>query len=405
MPAAVLVRVSGEFDLVVAQDVQESLEKAGDGDAFVVADLSDVTFIDCRGLGALVRAHVTLCGRLTLYEPDLSRQVRAAGLMRRRLGWYWSRIVAAVAAFGLVSVAFAVLGDSWWQLAVAAALAVVVAQFGFLGHDAAHRQIFASARWNEWSARVMSGVFAGLSYGWWIHKHNRHRGAPNQEGRDPDIAPGVLALTPSVAQARIGPAGWLVRRQGWFFVPLLLLEGVNLHVAGLRALSGGRQLKHRGLEAALVAARLGGYVAVVFLVLSPGRAVAFLGVQLGLFGVLLGGAFAPNHTGMPVVPRDMKVDFLRRQVLMSRNIHGGPFTDLAMGGLNYQIEHHLFPSMPRPNLRRAQPIVRAFCAEHGVAYTQASLLGSSAIVVRYLNAVGLRFREPFVCPLVQQFRA
>ena len=133
--------------------------------------------------------------------------------------------------------------------------------------------------------------------------------------------------------------------------------------------------------------------------------MAFLAVQLGLFGLLLGGAFAPNHKGMPIVPREAKVDFLRRQVLMSRNIDGGRFTDFAMGGLNYQIEHHLFPSMPRPNLRRAQPIVRAFCSENGVPYTQTSLLRSYAIVVRYLNAVGLRFRDPFACPLVQQFRA
>jgi fatty acid desaturase len=302
-------------------------------------------------------------------------------------------------------VVFALLGDSWFQLGVAVVLAVVVAQFGFLGHDAAHRQIFASARWNEWSARLMSGVFAGLSYGWWLHKHNRHHGAPNQEGKDPDIAPGVLAFTPAVARGRTGFAGWFARRQGFFFFPLLLLEGVNLHAAGLRALAARRDLKHRRLEASLVVGRLAAYVAVLFLALSPLRALAFLGVQLGLFGVLLGGAFAPNHKGMPVVPKDARVDFLRRQVLMSRNITGGRLTDFMMGGLNYQVEHHLFPSMPRPNLRRVQPLVRAFCATKGVPYTQTSLVTSYGIVVRYLNEVGLASRDPFACPLVQQFRA
>jgi fatty acid desaturase len=314
-------------------------------------------------------------------------------------------MIGASVAFVAVWVAFYLLGDSWLQVGVAALLAVVVAQFGFLGHDAAHRQIFASARWNEWSARLMSGVFAGLSYGWWTHKHNRHHGAPNQEGKDPDIAPGVLAFTPAVALSRAGPAGWFTRRQGYFFFPLLLLEGVNLHVAGLRALATGRHLKHRRLEVVLVVTRMAGYLVILFVTLSPGRALTFLAVQLGLLGVLLGGAFAPNHKGMPVVPKDARVDFLRRQVLMSRNIRGGRVTDFAMGGLNYQIEHHLFPNMPRPNLRHVQPLVRAFCEEHGVAYTQTSLLASYAIVVRYLNAVGLRARDPFTCPLVQQFRA
>jgi fatty acid desaturase len=61
---------------------------------------------------------------------------------------------------------------------------------------------------------------------------------------------------------------------------------------------------------------------------------------------------------------------------------------LALGGLNYQIEHHLFPSMPRPNLRRSQPLVRAFCAQLGVPYCEASLGGSYAQALRHLRAVG-----------------
>jgi len=154
-----------------------------------------------------------------------------------------------------------------------------------------------------------------------------------------------------------------------------------------------------------VVGRLAAFVTAAGVVLPPGKAVAFVGVQLAVFGALLGGAFAPNHKGMPIVPPDARIDFVSRQVLMSRNVTGGPFTDIAMGGLNYQIEHHLFPSMPRPNLRRAQPVVRAFCAEHGVPYTQTGLVGSYAIVVRYLNAVGLGERDPFTCPLAQTLRA
>ena len=106
------------------------------------------------------------------------------------------------------------------------------------------------------------------------------------------------------------------------------------------------------------------------MVLPVGKAAAFFCVQMAVFGLCLGGSFAPNHKGMPIVPPTMKIDFLRRQVLMSRNVRGGPFVDFAMGGLNYQIEHHLFPSMPRPNLKRVQPIVREYCAEHEVTYAE-----------------------------------
>ena len=107
---------------------------------------------------------------------------------------------------------------------------------------------------------------------------------------------------------------------------------------------------------------------------------------------------------MPIVPRDMKIDFLRRQVMMSRNVRGGLLVEIAMGGLNFQIEHHLFPSMPRPNLRLVQPIVRAYCAEQGLSYAEAGLFESYGIVIDYLNNVGLRARGPFECPLAMNLR-
>ncbi|WP_376707642.1 fatty acid desaturase family protein [Nocardioides alcanivorans] len=114
-----------------------------------------------------------------------------------------------------------------------------------------------------------------------------------------------------------------------------------------------------------------------------------------MFGVYLGCSFAPNHKGMPTLTGAKEPDYLRKQVLTSRNVRGGPVTDIALGGLNYQIEHHLFPSMPCANLRLAQPIVRDFCAERGVEYAEAGLVESYAIALRHMHAVGepLRARD------------
>jgi fatty acid desaturase len=323
--------------------------------------------------------------------------------MDRRYGYYWSRMVACIVGFALLLTVAIWLGDSWWQLVLAALLGLLVTQLGFLGHDAAHRQIFISAAWNDWTARVLSGAFAGLSYGWWRGKHNRHHATPNQEGRDPDIAPGILAFTPDVAAGRATRTqGWFLRHQGWLFFPLLTLEGLNLHWAGIRHLATHRDVPHRWTELSLIVLRLSLYVTVLLVLLSPGKALAFFLVQVAVFGLCLGGSFAPNHKGMPIVPRSMKLDFLQRQVLMSRNVRGGVVVDAMMGGLNYQIEHHLFPSMPRPSLRLAQPIVRQHCVTHDVSYTEVGVWSSYAIVVDYLNHVGLRARGPFDCPLAGQ---
>jgi fatty acid desaturase len=284
------------------------------------------------------------------------------------------------------------LGDSWWQLLVAAFLAFVSAQLGFIGHDAGHRQIFRTGRSNYLVGVLHANVAIGLSYGWWVDKHNRHHAHPNHEDRDPDVQIGALAFTADQARMKTGPIRFIARHQRYFFLPLLLLEAAQLHASSARALARGR-LRHRAVETALLAVHVIGYLAALLLVLSPLKALVFLIVQQGLFGLYLGLSFAPNHKGMPVLTAEEEMDYLRRQVLTSRNIRGGWLTDFLLGGLNYQIEHHLFPSMPRPSLRRSQPLIRAFCQQHGVSYLDTSLLHSYAQALRYLHDVGQPLRR------------
>jgi fatty acid desaturase len=317
----------------------------------------------------------------------LSRAVRQAGLMDRRPGNYAWRIAITVVLLAAGWAAFVLAGNSWWQLGLAVILAIMFTQVAFLGHDAGHRQICASRRLSYLLGLMMGNLGIGLSFGWWVTKHNRHHANPNTEGADPDIMMRVLAMTAGQAAASRGFSRIVFRCQAFLFVPMLLGEAFSVHVASIRALSS-RARQHRLAEIVLLAVHIATYLTVVFLVLSWGKALLFILVQQGLFGLYLGVSFAPNHKGMPILRREDKHDFLRRQVLTSRNIRGGWFTDLALGGLNYQIEHHLFPSMPRPNLRRSQALIREFCQQQGLPYSQASLIGSYAQALRYLHAVG-----------------
>ena len=222
-----------------------------------------------------------------------------------------------------VAVGMVLLGDSWFQLLLAGALALVLVQVAFLSHDSAHRQVFDSAARNDWTARILAGAIAGMSVTWWRSKHSRHHNAPNQVDKDPDVQLDAIAFTPD-AVAKRGPTGqWLAARQGWLFFPLLTLEGLGLHASSLRHVLRRDANRLDRVEAAIVVSRIVGYVAALYLLLPIGKASAFLGLQLAVFGLCLGASFAPNHKGMPLVPAGMKLDFLRRQVLMSRNIRGG----------------------------------------------------------------------------------
>jgi fatty acid desaturase len=325
---------------------------------------------------------------------DLLRLVRGAGLLRRRPGFYGVHIVVDLLMLAAGWTAFALLGDSWWQLLTAVYLAVVFTHSGFLTHDAGHRQIFASRGANQLIGLVHGNLAIGLAFGWWVDKHHRHHAHPNQEGLDPDIGGENLAFTSAQVRVRRGLGRLIARHQGALFFPMLLLLAVDLRVSGVKALTR-RGYRNRVMEAVLFGAHIAAYLTAVLLVLSPVKALVFVVVHQGLLGLYLGMVFAPNHKGMPILSRDDDSDFLRRQVLTARNVRGGRLTDLLLGGLNYQIEHHLFPNMPRPSLRRAQPLIRRYCLGHGLPYMETSLIDSYRQALRHLRSVG---RSPESAP-------
>jgi fatty acid desaturase len=317
----------------------------------------------------------------------LSRRIRQAGLLDRRTRYYAWKISLTAAAFAGGWAAFAVIGDSWWQIGVAVFLAVAFAQISFLGHDAGHSQVFRSRKANDVLGLACGNLGTGLSFGWWTSKHTRHHAHPNTEEADPDIEIPVLAFSAGQARAGRGMRRLLFRYQAYLIIPMLFFEAGSLHSSSIRALARPG-FRHRKWEIVLLAMHFAVYLSAVLLVLSPAKAVVFILVQQGLLGFYLACSFAPNHKGMPVLAASDKTDFLRRQVLTSRNVTGGWLTDFTLGGLNYQIEHHLFPSMPRPNLRHAQSLVSAYCAERGLTYTRTSLLSSYAQVLGHLAVVG-----------------
>jgi len=318
---------------------------------------------------------------------ELSRRIRDRGLFRRRGGYYAVTIPIVMAALAAVVAAVVVVGDSWWNMVTAVGLAFLLAQIGFLGHDAGHRQVWARRRANDTIGLVLTNLLSGFSFGWWLTKHSRHHAHTNSEGRDPDIAAGALVYTPAQVEACGRFGTWFARIQPFMLVPLLFLEALNLHVASVRALVRRRDAGVLA-ESALLTLHVGLFFVAPFLVLSPIRALAFIVVSQMLFGFYLGASFLPNHVGMPTVTGDDDLGFLRRQVRTSRNLGDSALVGFLYGGLDSQIEHHLFPSMPRANLRRARVVVRTFCAEHDIPYAEQSLHDAYRDVVLHLRSVG-----------------
>ena len=322
---------------------------------------------------------------------ELVREIRDRGLLQPRPTYYLFLGGLGVAALVAVVAGMVLLRDSWWAVALAPVFAIVSTQIAFFSHDAAHRQIVRGSRPAAVLCLVFGNLLNALSYGWWVAKHNAHHAHPNDLETDPDVAAGAFVFDADQAGARRGAAAWLTRHQAALFFPMLTLEALNLRVSSVRAvLRPG--LRYRKTEALLLVVHLALYAALLVSTLTLGQAAVFFVVHQALFGVYLGCSFAPSHKGMPVLTAEQGADPMLRQVLTSRNVRGGRAVDLALGGLNLQIEHHLFPSMPRPNLRRAQPVIERHCRSRGITYAEATLPETYGLALRHLHQVGAPLR-------------
>jgi fatty acid desaturase len=337
-------------------------------------------------------------GRRTRPAEDDYRELKArivsAGLLERQPRYYIAKTVFTLALYAAVPCILLLSQNLWVVLADAGLAAFALGQMGLLGHDVGHRQSNGPGRLNDAMALLIAPVLLGFAGAWWRDKHNRHHSNPNVLERDPDIGIASISFTPEQALEKTGAIRWLNRYQAFLFFPALLFEGIHLRLESIKYLARNRT-RFRRTELVLIALSTTASVWFVVAVLGPWTALIFVAVSQGLYGLYLGSIFAPNHKGMPILERDDELDFFRRQVITARNVYANPFYDFWYGGLNYQIEHHLFPNMPRNKLREAQKIVRAFCAERDVPYYETGMLRSYREVLVALHTSSAPLREIF----------
>jgi fatty acid desaturase len=324
---------------------------------------------------------------------ELKRRVKAQGLLEKQGGFLYYKMALNAVLFGL-SMWILFNTNSWWVLVLNAAfLAFIFGQIGFITHDMGHRQAFNRPRKNDFFGLIHGNLMLGMSYGWWVDKHNQHHANPNQVDFDPDIAIPVVAFTKEDALSKTGILKTMVKYQGFLFVPILMFETFSLRVGSIEFFLNRKDWKYHKLEIALFILHFAWFFTVIIAALGLWHGLVFIAIQQALFGVYLSSVFAPNHKGMPMIPEDMEMDFLQLQVVTARNVRAHPVTDFWYGGLNYQIEHHLFPTMARNQLREAQKIIRAYCEEVGVPYYETSILRSYYEILSYLHEVSRVLRN------------
>ncbi|MGK2964555.1 MAG: fatty acid desaturase family protein [Tepidiformaceae bacterium] len=321
---------------------------------------------------------------------ELKRIIKAGGYLEAQTGYYIVKTIIAIATLGL-AFALAIRADAWWTMVLCGLFAGFAStQVALLAHDVGHRQGFRGRRANA-IGRVFFGNFVlGVSHSWWNTKHNQHHATPNHIDKDPDVQFPMLAF--SLEQVATRPRFWrpVIGIQAFVLLFLLPFQAMNMRLSSALHLREGTA-RQPLLQAAVLACHVIVYVAVLVAVGWP-HAIVFALVHQATFGLYNSSVFASNHKGMPLVGDGERMDFLREQVLTSRNVKAHAFTDFWYGGLNYQIEHHLFPTMPRNRLRAAQPIIEQFCRERGISYHSTGLFESYKEVLGHLHEMGAEIR-------------
>jgi fatty acid desaturase len=322
---------------------------------------------------------------------ELKGIIKQQGLLDKQPAYYTYKILLTLGMLALSLTFLLFIDNLWLQLLNAAFLAFVFTQIGFLGHDFGHRQIFSDARKNTIGSLIFT-LFVGVSGELWVRTHNQHHANPNNIDLDPDIDTPVIAFTREEACRKQGIARFIVKYQAYLFFPITCLLALSQHIGGIQFVLQ-KQGKHTAAEALCMAIHFVLYFGLLVYFLALWQAVLFVVIHQGLHGLYLASVFAPNHKGMPVLDKDSRLSFLRRQVLTARIVKAHPFTDFWYGGLNYQIEHHLFPKIPRNKLGEAQTIVKAFCHAHFIPYYETGLLQSYRELLQHLHQVSAPLRE------------
>jgi len=336
---------------------------------------------------------------VSLKVPQETKQFRALRSWAQNQGLFEAsstfyiltglHILAMVVAAAWVAVSNP--GQIWALVSAGLVLGLAMSQGGWYSHDVLHHQVFHSRSLNNILGCIVGNLLQGFSVQWWKNKHNTHHATSNVHGADPDIDTMPLLAWDEKDEPAVKGQGWIsrlwLRNQHLMCFPVMAVAQVSWRIQSL--LEQPYVRSHKAWENSCIALHYVLYATLVYFSSVHWYHAVILCACIEVFGGW-GKAvpFVLNHSGRPVVEGGHSLSHLRLQVLTSRNVPGGWFIDWFMGGLNYQIEHHLFPDMPRHNLRQVIPKVKEMCAEHGIDYCETGFWKGYEEVFSTLKRVG-----------------
>jgi len=300
-------------------------------------------------------------------------------------------------------------GAMWARLFGGALMGVFWQQLAGLGHDLGHSGVTHDFHTDHMVGSALSCLM-GLSVGWWKSDHNTHHVVCNAVEHDPNIQHmPLLAITPKIFEKpfwdtyhkkivgmdRIARA--LVSNQHLFFYPFMAFARWNLYIQGIiYLLSQPDRLHYRKTELAGILVFLVWVFSLAFSMPTWGMAVGWITVSHAVAGILhvqivLSHWSMDTYHGSPYTTKE--TEWYLMQLRTTMNVATPPCLDFIHIGLQFQIEHHLYPRLPRHNLRKARTMVQAICKKHGIHYHEPGFFAGNLEMWKALKDTALAARE------------
>lgn len=332
----------------------------------------------------------------------LNDRIKAEGLYSCN---YWAYAIE-VSRYSLLFSGMLVCLHWGWYVTSAVFLGAFWHQLVFSAHDAGHMGITHNFQVDTAMGIFIADFLGGLSLGWWKRSHNVHHIVTNSPEHDPDIehmpffavSHRLLGSLRSTYYDRVmeydAAAKFLISIQQYTYYIILLFGRFNLYrlsweyiILGLGPRKGPAKW-HRWLELA----------GQIFFWTWFGYGVVYKSIPTGwdrfVFVMVSHMVTMPvhlqitlSHFAMSTADLGPHESFPQRMLRTTMDVDCPQWLDFIHGGLQFQAIHHLYPRIPRHNLRRTQKLVQEFCTEVDIPYALYGFVGGNQVVIGRLAEV------------------
>lgn len=295
--------------------------------------------------------------------------------------------------------------SQWVHLLCGGMMGFLWIQSGWIGHDSGHYQIVNHPRLNRFLQVLTGNCLTGISIGWWKWNHNAHHIACNSLEFDPDIQHMPLfaisskffsSLTSYFYERKMNfdsVARFLVSYQHWTFYPVMCFARINLYAQSFVLLLSKRRVPKRGQEILGLLVFWIWYPLLVSCLPSWWERIMFVVASFVVTGIQH-VQFCLNHFASSVyLGPPTSNDWFEKQTCGTLDIKCSSWMDWFHGGLQFQVEHHLFPRLPRCHLRKISPFVKELCKKHNLPYNSESFWKANAMTLSTLRNAALQARD------------